>query len=416
MKIELAKWTVECGIPRTHVNKLLVLLQKCSELSYLTKDYRTLLKTVRNVETKVVHPGTYFHFGLKNGILRSFFHLSLRTVPDKIEIFVNIDGIPLAKSSNAQFWPILAMIRGLNGSKPFVVGIYYGSKKPTFANDYLRPFVDQALELESDGVMFRECKVSPSIAAFICDFPARAFITCVKSHCAYYGCPRCETKGSHFNPNVNNAKSGRVTYPQRNALPRTDESFRDQTQEEHHHCVSILEDLHIDMVFTIPLDPMHLTDLGVTRKCFVTWMKGKYRNVKLSRVKKAILSKRIEEIRPFIPDDFPRKLGPLDLMDKWKSTCFRLIKLRLGPVLLRGILPDNLYDHFLCFHVAMVLLSNEEQCAKPEIINYCSGLLKKFVSDSILLYGQQFVSANVHNLIHLPDDVRNFGSLDSFSA
>ena len=164
--------------------------------------------------------------------------------------------------------------------------------------------------------MFRECKVSLSIAAFICDFLARAFITCVKSHCAYYGCPRCETKGSHFIPNVNNAKSGRVTYPQLNALPRTDESFRDQSQEEHHHCVSILEDLHIDMIFTIPLDPMLLTDLGVTRKCFVTGMKGKYRNVKLSRVKKAILSKRIEEIRPFIPDDFPRKLGPLDLMDK----------------------------------------------------------------------------------------------------
>ena len=80
--------------------------------------------------------------------------------------------------------------------------------------------------------------------------------------------------------------------------------------------MSILEDLHIDMIFTIPLDPMLLTDLGVTRKCFVTGMKGKYRNVKLSRVKKAILSKRIEEIRPFIPDDFPRKLGPLDLMDK----------------------------------------------------------------------------------------------------
>ncbi len=64
----------------------------------------------------------------------------------------------------------------------------------------------------------------------------------------------------------------------------------------------------------------------------------------------------------------------------------------------------------------MVLLSNEQQCAIPETINYCSGLLNKFVADSINLYGQQFVSANVHNLIHLTDDVRNFGPLDSFSA
>ncbi len=59
---------------------------------------------------------------------------------------------------------------------------------------------------------------------------------------------------------------------------------------------------------------------------------------------------------------------------------------------------------------------NEQQCANPETINYCSGLLNKFVADSINLYGQQFLSANVHNLIHLTDDVRNFGPIDSFSA
>ncbi|KAK4037685.1 hypothetical protein OUZ56_029716 [Daphnia magna] len=44
----------------------------------------------------------------------------------------------------------------------------------------------------------------------------------------------------------------------------------------------------------------------------------------------------------------------------------RMIKLRLGPVLLCHILPDNLNDHFLLFHVAMELLSNEQECVKPE--------------------------------------------------
>ncbi len=32
------------------------------------------------------------------------------------------------------------------------------------------------------------------------------------------------------------------------------------------------------------------------------------------------------------------------------------------------------------------------------------------------IYGKEFLSYNVHNLIHLPDDVRYFGNLDSFSA
>ncbi|XP_045034878.1 uncharacterized protein LOC116930280 isoform X1 [Daphnia magna] len=161
---------------------------------------------------------------------------------------------------------------------------------------------------------------------------------------------------------------------------------------------------------------MHLTDLGVTRKLFVSWIRGKNRNVKLSCEKQNLLAKRIDHVRFYIPDDFPRKLGPLDLLDRWKSTCFRMMKLRLGPVLMRDILSDNLYNNFLDFHVAMTLLSNQQESARPEIVPYCSGFLKHFIEDAIELYGMQFVSANVHNLIHLTDDVRRFGNLDSFSA
>ena len=64
----------------------------------------------------------------------------------------------------------------------------------------------------------------------------------------------------------------------------------------------------------------------------------------------------------------------------------------------------------------MVFLSNEEECRKPEVLQFCSVLLRDFVKKSINLYGLQFVSSNVHNLIHVPNDVFNFGNLDSFSA
>ena len=418
VKSDLTKWAIECGIPRTHINKLLVILKKSNEFSFLPNDYRSLLKTARSVTIKKVNPGTYFHFGLRQGILRSLNRLNLKTVPVKIELFVNIDGIPLTKSSNSQFWPILVIIRGIRCSCPFVVGIYHGSTKPAFANEYLKDFIDEAVQLETEGIVFRDSNIAVSVSALICDLPARSFVTQVKSHTAYYGCSKCETKSSYYNPSVNNPRSGRVTYPQLDALPRTDQSFKNRSQPEHHNPGDrpLLEKLKLGLVSGVPGDPQHLTDLGVTRKLFVSWTRGKYRAVKLSRAQKARLAARIESIRSFIPNDFPRKLGPLDLLDKWKSTCFRLIKLRLGPVLLQGILPDNLYEHFLLFHVAMVLLSNETQCAKPEVIDFSSKLLKKFVAQSSILYGQQFVSSNVHNLIHLPADVEKFGNLDSFSA
>ncbi|KAK4030755.1 hypothetical protein OUZ56_024094 [Daphnia magna] len=47
-----------------------------------------------------------------------------------------------------------------------------------------------------------------------------------------------------------------------------DDSQRNKLQPEHHKGATILEELDIDLISGIPLDPMHLTDLGVTRKLF----------------------------------------------------------------------------------------------------------------------------------------------------
>ena len=43
-------------------------------------------------------------------------------------------------------------------------------------------------------------------------------------------------------------------------------------------------------------------------------------------------------------------------------------------------------------------------------------LLKKFVNDYSNLYGSQFITYNVHSLIHLPIYVLNHGPLDNFSC
>ena len=48
--------------------------------------------------------------------------------------------------------------------------------------------------------------------------------------------------------------------------------------------------------------------------------------------------------------------------------------------------------------------------------NYANDLLRLFVKTSSKIYGDKFVSFNVHCLIHLAQDVINHGSLDEFSA
>lgn len=47
--------------------------------------------------------------------------------------------------------------------------------------------------------------------------------------------------------------------------------------------------------------------------------------------------------------------------------------------------------------------------------NYAKELLKHFVSITKIIYGSHFLIHNIHNLLHLSDDVLKFGPLDNFS-
>lgn len=71
---------------------------------------------LRNVST-----GFYCHFGVKNQLLRVS---SIISACQKLTIDVNIDGLPLLKSSRTQLWPILAKVVNFPNISVFPVGIY----------------------------------------------------------------------------------------------------------------------------------------------------------------------------------------------------------------------------------------------------------------------------------------------------
>ena len=48
--------------------------------------------------------------------------------------------------------------------------------------------------------------------------------------------------------------------------------------------------------------------------------------------------------------------------------------------------------------------------------DYAEELLRLFVVDFGKIYGQIMLTYNVHNLIHLANDAKNFGALHNFSA
>jgi hypothetical protein len=85
-----------------------------------------------------------------------------------------------------------------------------------------------------------------------------------------------------------------------------------------------------------------------------------------------------------------------------------------GPAALRGILSDEVMNHFMLLSVDISLLAHPEYYLTCN--DYAHKLLKMFVKQSANTYGVDFVVYNVHGLLHLAADAKLHGCLDTFSA
>ncbi|KAI9552632.1 hypothetical protein GHT06_020501 [Daphnia sinensis] len=139
---KLASWAVLPGVRHVHVNKLLSLLRTYPCHSDLPADVRSLIGTPRIVALHGVHPGHYYHFGVVKGlkiVLNDVVRSSERM--EFIDIFVNIDGLPISNSTGGQIWVILGSVQ-----------------KPSDPNTFLKEFVREMKILITTG--FTHCKDS----------------------------------------------------------------------------------------------------------------------------------------------------------------------------------------------------------------------------------------------------------------
>jgi len=246
------------------------------------------------------------------------------------------------------------------------------------------------------------------IRSFICDVPAKSFITYTKGHSGYYACSKCTVKGEYYRD--------RVIYPYlTNCDSRTDHDFRLKLQQSHHVGTSNLESIpNINMVDDFPSDPMHLIFLGIVKKLVMSlWCFGKP-GTKLSYQQVSVISKFLVDQKENIPCDFNRKPRSLFESKRWKATEFRTFLLYTGSIVLKSVLNHDRYLNFLSLHVAIVILSNSNHV--DQYLDYAKSLLHYFVQTFITLYGKENASHNVHHLLHLCDDVEKMGTLQEFSA
>lgn len=411
---ELSLWAIQYNVTHAALKELLHILGKHHRLP---KDPRTLLRTLRsssaiglrNMKGSDGREGEYVYFGVEKELLKSLENDFPQNIdlPSVISMLFNVDGLPLYKSSAKQFWPILGKVYSpkVSFGSVFVVAIFFGSSKPSSIDEFLHDFVAEMRCLKQSGISFRSKRLTIKIAGFSCDAPARAFVKCIKGHTAYFGCEKCTQRGKYVD--------GRLTYPEIDAERRTVMSFSAQIQEEHHKGVTPLLELEIDVVDGFPLDYMHLVCLGAMRKLILNWMRGDH-EVRISYAQVTICSDRLSQFTPCVCSEFSRKPRSLFEIDRWKAVELRNFLIYFGPLVLRSVLPDELYHHFMILNVAITILSSTNLCTKMH--GYAANLLRSFVTELSEFYGKRSLTYNMHNLVHLADDVANFGTLDSFSC
>lgn len=206
-----------------------------------------------------------------------------------------------------------------------------------------------------------------------------------------------------------------MTFPETSSDLRNDSNFSNRRYEDHHTGVSPLEELGVGMVSQFPVDSMHNLYIGVTKKLLKTLLKGSLK-VRLSGMQVQSLSSRLVEVSLTVPDDFSRKPRCIKEIDRWKATEFRLFLLYLAPVVLKDVVSKEIYDHFMLLHCSARILSSPTLVREEDKIDYAEQLLKLFVQHCIPLYGPEFITYNVHCLVHLPNEARRFGPLEMFSA
>uniref|UniRef100_A0A8D8SGN3 Transposase domain-containing protein n=1 Tax=Cacopsylla melanoneura TaxID=428564 RepID=A0A8D8SGN3_9HEMI len=359
------------------------------------------MKTPRQSVIQEMHPGQYIHFGFKSAFIALLEKEEGRNL-GTVKLDLNVDGLPLFKSSKDSLWPILISI--VSKQPVAVVGGYYGPSKPN-VHVYLQKFIDEYNHFNTHGIEFREKTYFPVIDILCCDAPAKCYVLCVKGHTGYSSCIKCKTEGIY--------KNNRLCFPDLEVTSplRSDEEYRSNV-DDFHNAISPLAQLNqFNFIDNIPFDYMHLVCLGIMKKLILLWHQSKL-PCSLQPRKILEISQNLEIYRKFCPSEFARKPRSLDYFKIWKATEYRQFLLYTGFGALENIVTHEIFQSFLGFLISMRIFTSDDS----DLYSYGKEMVIYFLKTFKILYGEHNMTHNVHALLHLHNDVIQHGPVDKFSA
>lgn len=137
----LSNWVLTYGIPHIALTALLAILSflKTQEPSF-TQELSMLLRNCAMVCTTILELNQPQERHCLDG-------RDTLVAGSCLKRQINIDGLPLFKSSSLQLWPILGLSVTISMNEPVVIGLFLGTKKPDSCAIFLEDFVTELPEL-----------------------------------------------------------------------------------------------------------------------------------------------------------------------------------------------------------------------------------------------------------------------------
>ena len=300
-------------------------------------------------------------------------------------------------------------------------GLWFGNVKPAMGT-FLKPFINTLDGMLKNGVEVdcghcdRKINVKVLLLCGTCDLPAKCIVLNMNQFKGKHSCIKCSQEGkivTRVFPFIKENPFGPL---------RNHEQVKTSAYDAVNSGETVLgikgpswfSYIQPDIVGGTAIDYMHCVLLGNVKKMLTLWFSPTYSSETFSIAKKKQeADERLLNIKPpnFV-SRVPRSLS--DHSSYWKANECRAWLLFYSVPVLYGLMDDSLYQHYLLLVEAIYLLSQES--ISPSVLSRSKELLTYFVCLYQEFYGERHMSANIHQLLHLSDVVKELGPLWVYSC
>ncbi|KAJ8677835.1 hypothetical protein QAD02_013622 [Eretmocerus hayati] len=332
-----------------------------------------------------------------------------------ITLLFNADGAALYKSSNFSLWPIQAIINKLpfsvRSASPITLGIWFGKDEPDMGI-FLKEFVLSMNKLSDKGVPCTVVGGTQNVKVYsprsCVDSMARGPMQGMKLCTSYFGCNWCLHPGVY----VESGERGAVEYVVIHDIPeRTETETKEHMREAANSTLPVcgvkyaswlINLLAFNIIWGFVPDPMHHVDLGIGKQFLERWL------TILTPGERSRIDDMMKKIR--VPNNVQRLSRPIKEKKFWKAQEWENFILYYSLPILRAFpRMSQIADHWA------LLVEGYYKLMKATVTSHdiasAHELFKEFVVKTEAIYSKEFMTFNLHQLLHLAQSVLNWGPL-----